>query len=81
MAGDDGQQCTNTQENLEGKSEKKILKCALRKNVLESSSLWLVMMGNGAPSHKRRKCVKTYKIVFPLKMDCGFLVQVLVLFF
>ena len=33
----------------------------------KSGPLWLVMMDDNAPTHKRRKLLKTYKNVLPRK--------------
>ena len=41
----------------------KILSHSLKKN----RPLWPVMMDDNAPTHERRKLVKTYKNVFPRK--------------
>ena len=38
-------------------------------SVSKRRPLWLVMMDDSAPTHKKRKLVKTYKIVLPQKTD------------
>ena len=40
--------------------------CKITSHSLKRSRpLWLVIMDNSAPTHKRRKLVKTYKYVIP----------------